>query len=91
MTVREFIGFLDPTKVLDGRVSFKVILHPTKKNKWGDKWFFYHDKKENPLEDTVKKFCNNEGIVGCMDKEIDYIECHPDWEPGLVHYHMEVC
>lgn len=93
MTVREFIEFQNPEKVLDGKISFKVIWRGDKFNQWGDKWFFYHDKNETPEEDTIEKFCNNEGIVGCMDMEIDDLcmEVNLDYDGrGTINYRMTV-
>lgn len=90
MTVREFINHLNPDLVLSGKISFKVV----KQSGYGDKWFFYHDKKETPEEDTIEKFCNNEGIKGCMDLVIYDngfpVDCFPEWEPGVMHFHIDV-
>lgn len=90
MTVREFIKFLNPEKVLNGEISFKIVCNGDKDNKYGDKWFFHHDKNEAPEEDTVEKFCNNPVIAGCMDKVIDpcSIECNIECDPDSIEYWM---
>lgn len=89
MTVREFINHLNPEHVLNGKIAFKVI----KQSGFGDKWFFFADKKENPEEDTIEKFCNNDRIKGCMNLEIcddGYpVVCFPEWEPGVMHLHID--
>lgn len=79
--------------MLDGKISFKVIWNGDIEDEWGDKWFFYHDKSETPEEDTIEKFCNNLGIVGCMNMEIDDLSMDVNLDsdgPGTINYHMYV-
>ena len=94
MTVREFIEFQNLEKVLDGKISFKVIWNGDAVNKLGGTWFFYNDKNETPEDDTIEKFCNNPGIVGCMNMEIDDLSMDVNLDsdgPGTINYHMYVC
>ena len=93
MTVREFIEFQNPEKVIDGKISFKVIWHGDSIDRWCGTWFFYNDKNETPENDTIEKFCNNDDIVECMDMEIYdfHMEVNLDYDgQGTINYCMNV-
>ena len=65
MTIKDFISNLNPKSVLSGKISFKVLSNNV--GKFGDKWIFWCENEKTTMHD----FCNNPGIVQCMDLEID--------------------